>query len=81
MEETLHFLLKEILVGGPAAIVAILSIIIYALYKETKSLKSEIKTKDERIYKIIQDYYDGTRTLTNAIDGIKTVLGEIKSRF
>lgn len=67
--------------GGPQAIIAVLLIVIIALIIERRRLLAEINRKDEKIDKIIDDYYKGNMTLSEALNGLKLVLYELKGKI
>ena len=67
--------------GGPSAILAILVLIIVVLIFDRRRLLSEITKKDEKIDKIVDDYYKGNLTLSEALNSLKSVLYEIKGKF
>ena len=81
MDSLIQKLLDTLLAGGPAAIVAILVFMIIALLWERHRLLGEITKKDEKIEKIIDDYYKGNMTLSEALISLKLVLYEIKSKL
>jgi hypothetical protein len=67
--------------GGPNAIIAILVLIIALLLMERRRLLHEITRKDDKVEKIVDDYYRGNLTLTEALNSLKTVLYEVRSRL
>lgn len=81
VEAIFEKLISSLLGGGPNAIVAIMLIAIVALVIERKRLLADIKTKEERIEKIVEDYYKGNMTLTEALNSLRMVLYEIKSKI
>jgi F0F1-type ATP synthase membrane subunit b/b' len=81
MEGILQTLLTALLAGGPGAIIAILVGIIAFLMWERKKLVEAIDKKEEKIEKIIDDYYKGYLTLTEALNGLKMVLMEMKGKL
>lgn len=81
MEGILQALLTALLAGGPGAIIAILVGIIVFLLWDRKKLVETIDKKEEKIEKIIDDYYKGNLTLTEALNGLKMVLMEIKGQL
>ncbi len=74
-------LANTVIGGGPSAIIFILLIIIFALVWDRNRLVKEIDKKDDRINKIVDDYTRGNLTLASALDSLKSVLYEIKSKF
>jgi len=81
MDSLLVAFFTALLAGGPGALIALLVLIIGFLVWERKKLTDTINKKDEKIEKIIDDYYKGNLTLTEALNGLKTVLIEIKSKL
>lgn len=73
--------LSNIMNGGPHAIIVILLLIVAALIWDRKRLQADVVRKDEKIDKIVNDYYEGNLTLAGALDSLKTVLYEIKARM
>jgi hypothetical protein len=59
----------------------ILCLIIGALLYDRKRLTDELKRKDEKIEKIVDEYFKGNMTLTEALNSLKLVLFEIKGRL
>lgn len=58
-----------------------LGAIIWYLLIERKQLMADNKKKEEKIDKIVDDYYRGNLTLTEALNSLKLVLHEIKGRL
>lgn len=81
MESVLQALVTAMLSGGQGAITAILLGAIGFLLWDRKRLTETINKKDEKIEKIIDDYYKGNLTLTEALNGLKMVLMEIKVKL
>lgn len=59
----------------------VMGLIIWHLLDERKKMLEDSKRKDERIDKIIDDYHKGNLTLTEALNSLKIVLYEIKSKI
>lgn len=78
MDKIFEILLSAMFSGGPAAIIAILLAAVGVLYLERRRLLDEIRRKDDKIDKIIDDYYKGNMTLSEALNSLKNVLYEIK---
>lgn len=74
-------LLLALFNGGPQAIIAVLLMVIIGLFLERRRLLGELLKKDEKIDKIIDDYYKGNMTLSDALNSLKSVLYEIKSKL
>ena len=80
MDSAIEKLLGIIVAGGPQSIIAILLSFIGLLLYERRRLIAEIAKKDDKIDKIVDDYYKGNLTLSEALNSLKFVLYEIKSR-
>ncbi len=74
-------LAKLIETGGPSAIIALLLLAILGLYMDRRRLLKEITHKDDKIDKIVEDYYKGNLTLSEALNSLKSVLFEIKGQI
>lgn len=74
-------LLEAMLGGGPQALIAVLGIVIIGLMLERQRLIKEIQKKDDKIEKIVDDYYKGNITLSDALTSLKLVLYEIKGKL
>ncbi len=81
MDAIIEKLLLALFNGGPQAIIAVLLMVIIGLFLERRRLLAELIKKDEKIDKIIDDYYKGNMTLTEALNSLKSVLYEIKSKL
>lgn len=81
MDAITEKLLSALFEGGPSAIIAILVIGIVFLFYERRRLLGEVTKKDAKIDKIIDDYYRGNLSLSDALTSLKIVLYEIKSKF
>lgn len=83
MDDIIGTLLKLFTEGKSAADVLpiIMGIIILFLLNERKQLKDDNKKKEEKIDKIVDDYYRGNLTLTEALNSLKLVLFEIKGKL
>jgi hypothetical protein len=80
-ESIIQKLLEAMLAGGPQAFVAILALIVALLLLERRRLVADIQKKDDKIEKIIDDYYKGNLSLSEALTHLKLVLYEIKGRI
>lgn len=74
-------LLTALLGGGTQAVIAVLGIVVLGLLWERHRLVKEIQRKDEKIEKIVDDYYKGNITLSDALTSLKIVLYEIKAKI
>jgi len=74
-------LLGLLLSGSPHAISAILILFIVLLLFDRRRLIDEIAKKEEKIDHIIDDYYKGNVTLADALNSLKSVLSEIRSKI
>ena len=81
MDAIYEKLVKALFEGGPPAIIAVLTLIIVALFFERKRLLDELTKKDSKIEKIIDDYYRGNLSLSEALTSLKIVLYEIKAKL
>lgn len=83
MDDIISTLLKLLTEGKSAADVLpiIMGVIIMFLLNERKALVAENKKKEEKIDKIVDDYYRGNLTLTEALNSLKLVLFEIKGKL
>ena len=81
MDAITEKLVKALFEGGPSAIIAVLTLIIIALFFERKRLLDELTKKDSKIEKIIDDYYRGNLSLSEALTSLKIVLYEIKAKL
>ncbi|RYF46800.1 MAG: hypothetical protein EOO38_13410 [Cytophagaceae bacterium] len=81
MESIFEKLIGALLGGGPQALIAILMLIIVVLIMDRRRLVKEVERKDEKIEKIVDDYYKGNLTLSEALNSLKMVLYEIKGRL
>lgn len=81
MDDLLQKLLDAVLGGGPGAVIAIMVAIVGFLVWDRSRLVKTLQTKDEKIEKIVDDYYKGNTTLTEALNGLKMVLIEIKAKI
>jgi hypothetical protein len=67
--------------SGSEALIVVLGLGIAYFYTENRSLRADIKKKDEKMDKIIDEYYKGNMTLTEALNSLKLVLYELKGKF
>ncbi|RYF06452.1 MAG: hypothetical protein EOO77_26865 [Oxalobacteraceae bacterium] len=81
MESIFEKLVVALLGGGPQGLIAILCLIIALLIVDRKRILKEVERKDEKIEKIVDDYYTGNKTLGEALTSLKLVLIEIKAKI
>lgn len=81
MDEFITKGLDYLMSGGFKGIIMILVAIIVALLWDRKNLVENIEKKEEKIDEIIDNYYKGNMTLTEALSGLKILLSEIKSKL
>lgn len=81
MDKIVEQLVLSLFAGGPGAIIAILVIAVAALIYDRKRLLAEVTKKDEKLDRIIDDYYRGNMTLSEALNSLKLVLHEIKGKI
>lgn len=70
-----------IMTHGQYSITVLLFIIIMYLYKANISLQKKLDKKDEKLFKIYEDYKNGTISTTQALGEIKNVLVEIRIKL
>jgi hypothetical protein len=80
MDSVIGSLIAVILQGGPE-IVAVLLLFIVLLLFDRKRLIADVNRKDARIDKIVDDYHSGNITISEAMNSLKMVLFELKSRL
>jgi hypothetical protein len=76
--------LMSLLTSGKSAadvLPIVMSLVIWHLLVERKKLIEDNKKKDEKIDKILDDYYKGNLTLTEALNSLKLVLYEIRGNI
>lgn len=81
MDAAIQLLVTITQSGGPAALIAVLILIIGFLFYERTRLLKEVEKKDEKLEKIIDDYYKGNMTISEAFNSLKLVLYEIKGKL
>jgi len=81
MGDLIQSIVSLIAKGEAGALTAILLGIIMALGWYCFRLMKQLEKKDEKIYKIIDDYSKNNITITEALNGLKMVLIEIKSKL
>ena len=74
-------LIDRLFAGGPEAIIAVLVLAIILLLFERRRLLEQLSKKEEKIDKIVDDYYKGNLTLSEALNNLKGVLYEVKSKL
>lgn len=67
--------------GGATAIICILFLIVAFLFWDRLRLLKDLDKKDEKMEKIIEDYYRGNITLTEALNELRIILAEIKGKL
>lgn len=81
MEDIISSLISTITKGGEGSLIAVLIIVIAALGWYCYRLMKQLEKKDEKIYKIIDDYSKNNLTITEAMNSLKMVLIEIKAKI
>lgn len=81
MSDIFKSLIEMIAKGEAGAMVAVLLAIIVGLGWYCVKLMKQLEKKDEKIYKIIEDYSKNNITITEAMNGLKMVLIEIKAKL
>lgn len=88
MEDLIVAMIGGLIAGGPPAIIIGLILFIILLVFDRKRILRDIEKKDEliakkddKIDKIIDEYYKGNMTLADALNQLRNVLFDIKSRL
>lgn len=81
MDKLFESLVSLIAKGDGGSLTAVLLGIIIALGWYCFRLMKQLEKKDEKIYKIIDDYSNNNITITEAMTGLKMVLIEIKAKI
>lgn len=81
MSGVIEPLIQRVFSGGPEAIIAVLMLGIVLLLFERKRLLDQLSKKEEKMEKIVDDYYRGNITLSEALNNLKGVLYEIKGKI
>ena len=76
-----HMIPQLLAGGGPQVVILLLMGIVAFFWFERKRLLDEIKRKDDKIEKIIDDYQKGNTTLTDAFTQLRIVLAEIRAKL
>ena len=74
-------IIEMIAKGETGSLTAILLLVIAGLGWHCFRLMKQLEKKDEKIYKIIEDYSKNNITITEALNGLKMVLIEIKAKI
>lgn len=67
--------------GGPQSVISILMVIIAGLVWDRTRLQNNLNKKDDKIEEVIDNYYKGNTSLTDALNSLKVLLSEIKSKM
>lgn len=81
MDDIISNLLSAITTGGQSSLIAVMIIVIAALGWYCYRLMQQLEKKDEKIYKIIDDYSKNNLTIAEALNSLKMVLIEIKAKL
>ena len=81
MGEIIQSVVQMIAKGDINALVTLLLAIIIVLGWYCFRMMKQLEKKDDKIYKIIDDYSKNNITITEALNGLKTVLIEIKAKL
>jgi hypothetical protein len=81
MGDIFKSLVEMLAKGDGGALTALLLGIIGILGWYVWRLTKQLEKKDEKIYKIIDDYSKNNITITEAMNGLKMVLIEIKAKL
>lgn len=81
MDQIVSGILSLFFSGGPNAIPALFALVIVMLWWDRRNLLNTYRIKDEKIDKILDEYYKGNMTLAEAINSLRIVLIEIKNKI
>lgn len=81
MGDLIQSVVSIIAKGDGGSLTAVLLGIIAALGWWVFRQAKQLEKKDEKIYKIIDDYSKNNITITEAMNGLKSVLIEIKAKL
>ena len=81
MDDVIEKLVTLMANGGPGGIIAMLIIVVIALILDRRNLVKSSEKKDEKIDKIVEDFHKGNISITEAMNGVKMVLVEIKAKL
>jgi hypothetical protein len=81
MEDIVKMFFEAVLSGGPGAIIGLLLAFIGLLIWDRRTLVAKIDVKEAKIEKIIDDYHQGTITITQALHSLQILLAEIKGKL
>lgn len=81
MGDIITAVIKLIAQGDSAALIGVLLVIIIGMGWLVYKLFKQNEKKDEKIYKIIDDYAKNNITMAEAMNSIKVVLVEIKAKL
>lgn len=86
--EALAKIVESILAGGPNAVIAILVLFLFvtllvirALHASNKEKEQALREKEERTEKLLENYYEANKTITEALNSVQIALIEIKSKL
>ena len=80
MDNILSIILDQIIHGGPQMI-SLLALIVGLLLFDRRRLTNEMAKKDDRLNKIVDEYYKGNISLAEALNSVKLVLYEIRLKL
>jgi hypothetical protein len=81
MDQFSAAMLKSLLEGGDKGIIALLVLCICFLIYDRRNLIAALKAKEEKIDKIVEGYYNGHLSVTDALNALKLTLAEIKGKL
>jgi Tfp pilus assembly protein PilO len=71
-------IVNSLLMGGPHAIVVILTIAMVALLFDRKRLMNELERKETKLDEMVESYQKSTLALAESLNALKVVLAEIR---
>ncbi|MFN3558949.1 MAG: hypothetical protein ACK4UQ_06640 [Brevundimonas sp.] len=74
-------IIERLFQGGPEAIIALLILVTILLLWERKRLLDLLAKREAKIDAIVEQYYLGNMTLTEALNGVKAVMQEVRLKL
>ena len=81
MDDFFYKAFDMMMTHGQYSVTVMLIVGMMYLYKNNISLQKKLDKKDEKLFKIYEDYKNGTISTTQALGEIKNVLVEIRIKL
>jgi hypothetical protein len=78
---TITQIISVLAAGGPPAVICVLVLVILALWLDRRRLIADLEKKEGRIDKIVDDFYRGNLTLSEALNSLRNTLNELRNRL